>query len=444
MSVHNSVHNTPHNYVHNTPHNSDDEDVNDHAVTLISKLDLSHHLHLHPNDSAALTVVSVKLKGTKNDQVWSCAMLLALEGKNKTGFIDGSCIRSNTDEVLRRQWDRVNAIVLGSILSGETLSDVRSAYAIISNKEFHRIASGNITETSQISQTSASLLIPNDNGNRRTAGGSNVVYENCGFNTHTTDRCFKIIGYPPDFGKKKAGQNFKGKNVFNNAVSSSSSFGFSDEQLSTLISLIIENYVNGKGMHANMAGFESMESSGNCQRAKQTREAFPLSDQVSTEIGEIERSDPNPNRYGTPSPHSGSTFKPLNESGGGHSQGSNVVASEEKRSANHEDNQYIISEGNGLLFSSQNDQDIFETQNLRRSSRPSVFPRNYNNFVVVSKVKYGLEKYVNYSHLSKDNYCFTSVLNKSFKTKSFEEAAKHQPWVNAMNSEMDALYRNNT
>nr|GFA56273.1 ribonuclease H-like domain-containing protein [Tanacetum cinerariifolium] len=60
-------------------------------------------LHLHPNDSTTLIVVSVKLKTTKNYQVWSCDLLLALAGKNKTGFIDGSCKRSNTDEVLKRQ-----------------------------------------------------------------------------------------------------------------------------------------------------------------------------------------------------------------------------------------------------------------------------------------------------------------------------------------------------
>nr|GEY08290.1 ribonuclease H-like domain-containing protein [Tanacetum cinerariifolium] len=68
-----------------------------------SKLDLSSPLHLHPNDSATLTAVSMKLKGTENYQVWSCIMLLALKGKNKTRFIDGSCRRSNTDEVLGRQ-----------------------------------------------------------------------------------------------------------------------------------------------------------------------------------------------------------------------------------------------------------------------------------------------------------------------------------------------------
>ncbi|GJT43532.1 MAK10-like protein [Tanacetum coccineum] len=46
-----------------------------------------------------------------------------------------------------------------------------------------------------------------------------------------------------------------------------------------------------------------------------------------------ERSDPKPNRYGTPLPHSGSTFKPMNESEGGHSQGSNAAASEDERNS---------------------------------------------------------------------------------------------------------------
>ncbi|GKE24157.1 ribonuclease H-like domain-containing protein [Tanacetum coccineum] len=111
MFVHNSVHNTPVNSYH-----EDDVQDPDH-VTRISKLDISDPLHLHPNDTTALTVVSIKLKGTKNYQVWSCAMLLALEGKNKIGFIDGSCKRSNTNDILGKQWDRVSAIVLGWILN---------------------------------------------------------------------------------------------------------------------------------------------------------------------------------------------------------------------------------------------------------------------------------------------------------------------------------------
>nr|GEY51023.1 ribonuclease H-like domain-containing protein [Tanacetum cinerariifolium] len=105
---------------HNTPINS--ENVDDYIkdpdlITLISKLDISDPLHLHPNDSTALTVVLIKLNGTENYQVWSCAMLLALEDKNKNEFIDGSCNRPNTYEVLERQWNWVNAVVLGWILN---------------------------------------------------------------------------------------------------------------------------------------------------------------------------------------------------------------------------------------------------------------------------------------------------------------------------------------
>ncbi|GKB64090.1 hypothetical protein Tco_0920276, partial [Tanacetum coccineum] len=145
------------------------------------------------------------------------------------------------------------------------------------NEESHRITSGNIFETSQRSQTYAFTVSvhnrgnyqrpqisnnfpipsnnvrPNDNGNKRTAGASNLICKNCGFNDHTIARCFKIIGYPADFGKKKAGQNFKGKNVSNTVVGSSSSSGFSIEQLSTLISLIKENSINGKSVQVNMA-----------------------------------------------------------------------------------------------------------------------------------------------------------------------------------------------
>ncbi|GKE54100.1 hypothetical protein Tco_1489256, partial [Tanacetum coccineum] len=252
-----------------------------------------------------------------------------INGKNKTGFIDGSCRRSNIDEVLGRQWDRVNAVVLGWILNsisdelflgqifskrakhvwdeiketydkvdgsvtfslhhkihtlsqnGSSIADyyhkwnalwkqfdaliklprctchatddfkkhnqlmkLMSAYAIISSKESHRFATGSVFGTSQR---------PNDNGSRRAAGGSTLVCKNCGFNGHTIDKCFKIIRYPADFGKRKAGLNFKGKNVSNNAVDSSFSNVFSDEQLATLISLIKENSVNGKGVHSNMA-----------------------------------------------------------------------------------------------------------------------------------------------------------------------------------------------
>nr|GEU38285.1 hypothetical protein [Tanacetum cinerariifolium] len=119
--------------------------------------------------------------------------------------------------------------IRSSILSRETLPDVRSAYAIISYEESYTVSSGSL--------------------NRLTTRGSALVYENYGFNGHTIDKRFKIIRYPIDLGKNKVGSNFKGKNVTNNnSVRSSSSNGFSDKQMATLISLIKENYVNGKGV----------------------------------------------------------------------------------------------------------------------------------------------------------------------------------------------------
>ncbi|GKA60480.1 hypothetical protein Tco_0759887, partial [Tanacetum coccineum] len=127
-----------------------------------------------------------------------------------------------------------------SILSRKTLPDVRSAYATISSEESHRVAGGSI-------DGGGSGL-----NNNRPSGGSGFVCENCGFNGNTIDRCFKIIGYPADFEKKKSGQNFKKQNVsYNNSVGKSSSSGFSDEQMATLLSLIKDNKIE-KNVQANM------------------------------------------------------------------------------------------------------------------------------------------------------------------------------------------------
>ncbi|GJW85716.1 ribonuclease H-like domain-containing protein [Tanacetum coccineum] len=184
------------------------------------------------------------------------------EGKNKISFIDGSCRRSNTDEVLGKQWDRFlmglddsYMHIRSSILSRETLPDVRSVDATIYSEE----------NTFQRNQTSNNGPRPNNVNNNRQGGGSSLVCEHCGFNGHTIDRCFKLIGYLVDFGKKKSRQNFKNKNVSNNnTVGSSSSSGFTDEQLSTLISLIKDNSLNRKNVQANMTGFESEKCSRDC------------------------------------------------------------------------------------------------------------------------------------------------------------------------------------
>ncbi|GJY31794.1 ribonuclease H-like domain-containing protein [Tanacetum coccineum] len=98
----------------------------------------------------------------------------------------------------------------------------------------------------------------------------------------------------------------------------------------------------------------------------------------------------------------------------------------------------VFSEGN----LDQNLSSSHGVQNVKRSSRQSVFPNNYNNFVVESKVKYGHEKYVGYSKLNSEIFCFVTQLNKTREPKSYFEASKYPHWTDAMNQEMDALLRN--
>ncbi|GJV84867.1 ribonuclease H-like domain-containing protein [Tanacetum coccineum] len=219
MSVHNSE--------HNSPHNTDHDDIYD-SVTRISKLDISDPLHLHPNDTTALAVVSIKLKGTENYQVWSCAMLLALKGKNKIGFIDGSCKRSNTYEVLGL--DDSYMQIRSSILSREVLSDVRNAYATISSEESHRVDVGSIAGSSQRSQASAFVSnVPNSQNFQRSNQNSNTgPSRTYNMNNNRPSGGSGLNNNRPNGG---SGQNVKKQGVSNNnSIGKSLSSGFSDEQ----------------------------------------------------------------------------------------------------------------------------------------------------------------------------------------------------------------------
>ncbi|GKF26090.1 ribonuclease H-like domain-containing protein [Tanacetum coccineum] len=56
----------------------------------ISNLDLGNPLHLQTSDFNSNTIISVKLTGTENYRVWAAALKLAINTRNKTGFLDGT------------------------------------------------------------------------------------------------------------------------------------------------------------------------------------------------------------------------------------------------------------------------------------------------------------------------------------------------------------------
>ncbi|GJX40982.1 ribonuclease H-like domain-containing protein [Tanacetum coccineum] len=90
-------------------------------------------------------------------------------------------------------------------------------------------------------------------------------------------------------------------------------------------------------------------------------------------------------------------------------------------------------------------QDILQpVDGPKLSDSQSTHPVISNYYVLNSNVKYGIEKYVNYSKLNSVNLCFATTLNKSVEPSCLSKALSDPNWVEAMNNEIEALNRNNT
>ena len=83
---------------------------------LPEKLSHNHPLFLHSIDNSCVLLSSIQLTGADNFSVWSRAMKIAIIGRNKLGFIDGSCRKEFYGPNLTNLWERCNAIVLSWIM----------------------------------------------------------------------------------------------------------------------------------------------------------------------------------------------------------------------------------------------------------------------------------------------------------------------------------------
>ncbi|GJY62865.1 putative LTR copia-type gag-polypeptide [Tanacetum coccineum] len=86
---------------------------------LINNLDDGSPLHMNSNDSTSTSLIPFKLIRTKNYRIWSSAMKLALQARNKFAFVNGSYVKSTyvSYNVLSAQWDRCNVVVLTWIMN---------------------------------------------------------------------------------------------------------------------------------------------------------------------------------------------------------------------------------------------------------------------------------------------------------------------------------------
>ncbi|MFS8013529.1 putative RNA-directed DNA polymerase [Helianthus anomalus] len=253
------------------------------SQTLISKLDIGDPLFLHPSDSSSLTIVGIKLKGTENYRVWSSAMKLALEAKNKFGFIDGKCKKNYDDDVLSSQWDKCNSVVLSWLLNsvseelylGQVLNTMWKQFDVVvqlptcscqAAKDYNDFSTliklmqflmglddiyqpvrTNLLTREPLptvkvvfsivsreeSHRNASIGTKNQNVSFVSKGNPsfdqrkkefrgpnpNIKCTHCNKLGHTNDRCYELVGYPSGFKKKPGGQ--VGKNFSNNKSNTS-------------------------------------------------------------------------------------------------------------------------------------------------------------------------------------------------------------------------------
>ncbi|XP_076950961.1 uncharacterized protein LOC143624107 [Bidens hawaiensis] len=594
--------------------------VNEVNDTLISKLEASDPLYLHASDSSNLTIVSIKLKGTENYKVWSNAMFLALQVKNKIGFIDGICVKSSTNEILARQWDRCNSIVLTRLLNSvcedlylgqvysklateldqilqlpacscdaskqlndfnhliklmqflmgldsgyeyvrtsllikEELPTVQDAFAIISREESHRNFANNSVKgqtqgfgfVSKSCQFVENKRIPNRNPNMSfkcthctswipptglssdqitrllslldNKNSENTQSHNAsGANQHMVMTDVDLINqldvsdlnirvkHPngtsalvTKIGNIKLNEKVTLCDVFvvpdycvnlmsvhKLAKDSKLIVSFNETHCYIQDSLTKSVLVTGSQLDGlYMCGSSSVSDKDSfvCVKwlfkskkgyklwsleRKQTlfsrdvkfyENIFPFKDNAGFENNEYHDSNITSlnffDLYDDDTPkqsidesipcdenHNSESFdhrsKQLLVHGMADIQGTSSSSPELGRVQDIGRSNEISDNSEGEII-----EHIIPTV-PRRSTRNSVFPRTFEDYVVEGKVKYGLEKVVNYSHLSGPNFCFATMLTKSSEPKTFFEASSDSNWITAMNDEIEALHRNNT
>jgi len=63
-------------------------------------IDHNHPLFIHPSDTQGFVLISIQLLGSENYSLWSKSLKLVLLGKNKLGFLLGTCKKEMYSESL--------------------------------------------------------------------------------------------------------------------------------------------------------------------------------------------------------------------------------------------------------------------------------------------------------------------------------------------------------
>ncbi|GKC17701.1 ribonuclease H-like domain-containing protein, partial [Tanacetum coccineum] len=245
------------------------------STVLINNLDTGNPLHIQTNDNSSTTLIPFEFLGIKNYRIWSSAMKLALQARNKYSFVDE--LESTYDKVdgpvifnllqksnyvkqggtsvadyyhrlnsLWREFDALTKLpkcvcepLRSTLLTRDPLPEVKDAYTIVSREESHKgiLETSNATELKMSDTSFAAKSINNsrrffNNNNNGTRGSNNNMNRG------------------PNANLQNFNANIDVKNNDKQSSASVSSIGFTFEQMQKLLSLINDN--STRSVHANM------------------------------------------------------------------------------------------------------------------------------------------------------------------------------------------------
>ncbi|GJZ72463.1 hypothetical protein Tco_0636314 [Tanacetum coccineum] len=379
--------------------------------------------------------------------------------------------------------------IRSNILTREPLPLVKDAFAIVSGEESHR----NIT-FSRATKPTASVFAAktfdkkrfNNNNNSRGSSSSsntnnkgpnpNIKCTNCNKIRHIVDRCFKILGYPAGYVKRNFIPNSKPvtnnntivdppSNKASSNTNSNSPVSLSIEQLTRLMNLLNDNGVSTANANSLITKIGDLKINNNItlndvldvpEYTVSLLSVHKLSRDNKLFVGFNESNcyiqDLKANKIlGIGRQFNGLLLFMLT-----------LLLSPDINQRNDDSEATYMDETNnthpeGIIPNEtyfitdfyENSEFNYETEELpantlRRSSRQTKLSSSLNGFIVEGKVKYGVEKVVNYANLNHDNYCFVFALNKSVEPTCYEEAILDSNWIDAMNAEIEALNENHT
>lgn len=89
-------------------------------------IDLNSELYIHRGDTSSNFMLATQKLNGDNYGEWKRAAEIFLSAKNKLGFVNGTCVKPNSNSSQLGYWERCNNLVLSCILHSVELEIRRS------------------------------------------------------------------------------------------------------------------------------------------------------------------------------------------------------------------------------------------------------------------------------------------------------------------------------